>query len=91
MKEVREVKDIEKILKSLANGRRVRILKYLDLKKKAGVGEIADAIKLSFKATSKHLLILYSAGLVDKEQKSLTMIYSLSEPKHKIISATLSS
>ena len=85
------MKDLERIYKAFANRRRLAIVSYLKKERGANVGAVAAKINLSFKATSKHLLILYSAGLVDKEQKSLTMIYSLSEPKHKIISATLSS
>ena len=78
------MKEYEKTLKALANRRRLQIIKYLKDKKTATVTEIAEHIKLSFKSTSKHLAILFSAGIVDKEQKSLSMFYSIIEPLPKI-------
>lgn len=79
-------KDFERGMKALANRRRLAILRFLKRgkgkeKKKeieASVGDIAEEIKLSFKATSKHLGILSSAGIVDREQRSLQMFYRLS-------------
>jgi DNA-binding transcriptional ArsR family regulator len=77
--------EAEKILKALANRRRLQIIKLLKKKKKAMVGDIANTIKLSFTATSKHLGVLYSAGIVDREQKSLQMWYGLSPTPHSIV------
>jgi DNA-binding transcriptional ArsR family regulator len=71
------MKQIEKILKALANRRRLAIVKYLKRVREATVGEIAEEIKLSFKATSKHLGVLASADIVEKEQRSLQMWYCL--------------
>ena len=71
-------KDFERIMKALANRRRLAILRFLKTTKDASVGDIADEIKLSFKATSKHLGVLYAAGIVDREQRSLQMFYHLS-------------
>ncbi|OGI70670.1 hypothetical protein A3A09_01825 [Candidatus Nomurabacteria bacterium RIFCSPLOWO2_01_FULL_42_20] len=78
------MKEHEKILKALANRRRLQILKYLKDKKLATVTLLAEHIKLSFKSTSKHLAILFGAGIVDKEQKSLSMFYSLANPLPKL-------
>jgi len=78
------MKEYEKTLKALANRRRLQILKYLKDKKQATVSAIAEHIKLSFKSTSKHLAVLFGAGIVDKEQKSLSMFYSIAEPLPKI-------
>ena len=71
-------KDFERIMKALANRRRLAILRLLKTKKEASVGNISDEIKLSFKATSKHLGVLSAAGIVDREQRSLQMFYHLS-------------
>ena len=71
------MKELEKQLKALANNRRLSILKFLKNHSKSPVGGVAKEIKLSFKATSKHLGILYSAGLVEKTQVSLSVLYSL--------------
>lgn len=85
-------REAEKILKALANKRRLSIVVYLGKTREAKVGDIADKIKLSFKATSKHLALLYSADIVDKEQRSLEMWYKLSPslpPLAKLISNSL--
>ena len=72
------MKNLEKQLKALANRRRLTILKYLKKVRQAPVGEIAGEIKLSVKATSKHLNILAVADILEREQKSLSVYYSLS-------------
>ena len=71
-------KRTEKILKALANHRRVEILMILRRKKDITVGEIAGAIHLSFKSTSRHLVVLAAAGIVEKEQINLEVYYELS-------------
>jgi DNA-binding transcriptional ArsR family regulator len=69
--------DLEKKFKALANRRRLAILSYLKKHKEASVAEIADVIKLSFKATSKHLNILNAVGIAEKDQRSLYVFYCL--------------
>ena len=71
------MKEYEKIFKALANSRRLQIIKYLKSKKKATVTDIAEHIRLSLKSTSRHLSVLYSSGIVDREQKNLSVFYSL--------------
>ncbi len=83
-------KELERILKALANRRRINILKYLKRTHKAAVGEIAEAIRLSFKATSKHLMILANADVVEKEQVGLLMLYFLPKAGDPITSKLLS-
>ncbi len=77
-------------MKALANRRRLAILRFLKTKKEVSVGDISEEIKLSFKATSKHLGVLSAAGIVDREQRSLQMFYHLSSdsliPARSIIS-----
>lgn len=65
----------EKILKAMANKRRMAIMRHLRDGRKASVGEIADRIGLSLKATSKHLNILFAADILEREQRSLQMLY----------------
>jgi DNA-binding transcriptional ArsR family regulator len=84
-------KDLEKIFKALANKRRIAILKFIKKSGRASVGEIAGAIKLSFKATSKHLMILSNADILEKEQISLAMFYFLPKNINPTISKLLSS
>lgn len=83
-------KEMEKILKALANKRRMAIINLLKKKRVVSVGDIAKEIKLSFNATSKHLKVLFSADIVDKNQVGLVMFYKISEtlpkPARHIIS-----
>ena len=83
-------KELEKVLKALANKRRIAILKFIKKSGRASVGEIADAIRLSFKATSKHLMLLSNTDILEKEQVSLTMYYFLPKNNHPIASKLLS-
>ena len=86
------MKEIEKQIKALANARRLSIVKYLKKTKEASVGDIAEEIKLSFKATSKHLCILYAANILEKDQRSLVSYYRLAKlqrPVTKSIIAVL--
>ena len=73
------MRELERVLKALANRRRLAIVKYLKKQGEKSVGDIASEIKLSFKSTSKHLRILSAVDIVDREQKSLQMFYSLAK------------
>ena len=79
------MQETEKILKALANRRRLTILKLLSNNSKSSVRYIAKEIKLSFKATSKHLGILLNAGILEREQVNLLMYYSLIRPTSSIV------
>jgi len=76
---------IERILKALANRRRLAIIKHLKKEKEAVVGDISEEIKLSFKSTSKHLSVLLAANIVEKEQRSLQMHYRLSSNLDSVV------
>ncbi|MCR4279699.1 MAG: metalloregulator ArsR/SmtB family transcription factor [Candidatus Zambryskibacteria bacterium] len=78
------MKNLERLLKAFANRRRLAIIKHLKKKGEANVGDIAEHINLSYKATSKHLGVLASADIVEKEQRSLEMWYSLSPQPHPL-------
>jgi len=84
------MRELEKILKALANKRRLAILKYLNENREASVGEIASAIHLSFKATSRHLAILAAVDILEKDQKSLQVFYRLAQKSHSVIRQVLS-
>lgn len=79
------LRELERTLKALANKRRLAIIKYLKKEKEATVGDIAEAIHLSFKSTSRHLAILFAAFIVEKEQRSLQMWYKLSSQQHSVV------
>ncbi|MFH1968181.1 MAG: ArsR family transcriptional regulator [bacterium] len=78
------IKETEKILKVLANRRRLSIISYLKKSRGAKVGDIAGEIKISFKATSKHLGLLFNADVVERDQRNLEMWYKLSPNQNNI-------
>jgi len=73
-------KELSKIFKALGNERRLLIVTILFKNRELTVGQISEFIHLSFKATSKHLLILSNAKLVSMRQISLNRMYSLNNP-----------
>ena len=70
-------KELEKILKGLANKRRLAIIRLLSKNDAMRVSDIASFIKLSFKATSKHLLILKQLDIIESQQINREVYYSL--------------
>ena len=78
-------KELERFLKSVENKRRLQIIKILKSKGKLPVGEIAKELKLSFKATSRHLNTLFSTGALEREQIVLNMLYELPTKRHKLL------
>jgi DNA-binding transcriptional ArsR family regulator len=77
---------VERVLKALANRRRIAIVRYLKTHKKATVGDIAEDIKLSVKSTSKHLALLAAVDILDREQQST--FYVLQHPAPARIDST---
>ncbi len=84
------MKKLEKLMKAFANRRRLEIIEFIRDSKSASVGDIAARIRLSFKATSKHLGILFASDLVDREQTGLQMFYKIAPGKEKMIDTILS-
>ena len=70
-------KQLERIFKALANRRRIAVILYLKKKKKTSVGDIAAELKLSIKSTSIHLFVLSAAGILERDQRSSQVFYSL--------------
>jgi len=70
--------EIERVLKALANKRRLMILRFLKIKKESSVSDIASQIKLSLKSTSRHLSVLFGADILEREQRNLQVFYKLS-------------
>jgi DNA-binding transcriptional ArsR family regulator len=84
------MRELERQLKALANRRRLMILKLLKTRHEASVGEIAAGINLSFRSTSKHLTVLISSDIVEKEQKSLQVFYRIAAALKPVVRYTIS-
>lgn len=76
-----------KVLKALANKKRMEILRLLEYSNELDVIEIADEIRLHYKSTSKHLQRLAEAGLLDRTRKGFRVNYSLKPKIDRIIKA----
>lgn len=72
-------KNLEKILKAVANGRRLMMIRILRDRKEMSVGDVASAVKLSFRATSRHLFVLFNADLLDRRPDGLMVYYKISD------------
>ena len=70
-------KDLERVMKAFSNKRRIAIVRFIKKSREAAVGEIAESIKLSFRATSKHLSVLFGANILEKEQRGLYIFYKV--------------
>ena len=80
---------MERLLKAIANRRRIMILAYLRREKEAPVGEIASAIRLSVRSTSRHLRILAAADILVHEQRRLTVFYRIAGELAPVVRALL--
>ena len=87
---MQDIKYLEKVFKVLANRRRLAIINCLRKNKEIKVGDIANEIRLSLKSTSKHLIQLFNAGIVEREQRGLLMYYKLSLNQNNIVKYIIS-
>lgn len=66
------------IFKALANLKRLEIIKLLSEGPiERNVGEIAREIHVTFRGTSRHLLILHALGILDYQGRNGHVYYSL--------------
>jgi DNA-binding transcriptional ArsR family regulator len=82
-------KDLEKILKALANRRRIVILRHLKHIHEDRVGGVAGKLRLSLPATSRHLNILERAGILEKEQRGLEVFYRINNSNRPFVSGLI--
>lgn len=71
------MKATERVLKALANRRRLALVAHLKHKPEASVGVLAALLKVTFPTVSKHLAILGAAEIVEYERRSLKVYYRL--------------
>ncbi len=84
------MKKFELLLKALANKRRLAVLQYLKNQKEATVGEISEAIRLSFRSTSRHLGVLSHADVLEKEQRGTEVYYRIVSRQDPTLSHVIS-
>lgn len=74
-----------KILKALANEKRIEILQILAKSPSLSVGDIAEDIHLHFKSTSKHLQKLVEAGFLEQRRDGLYVVHSLKKWAERLL------
>lgn len=74
-----------KILKALANEKRMEILDLLENNNDLCVFDIAKKIHLHFKSTSKHLQKLVEAGLIERSRDGLYVKHELREAVKRLL------
>lgn len=75
-----KINELEKVLKSLANRRRLTLLIHLKYESEMTVGNLAQKIRLSFQATSRHLIMLERADILEKDKRGLEVFYRIARP-----------
>lgn len=71
------MRKLARLFKALGNEKRLEILQLLSKKKEMSVEEIADKINLSFKSTSKHLILLEQLDLLERQKKGASVYYQI--------------
>ena len=85
---VQNASKAEKMLKLLANSRRLLILCHL-VKREYSVGELIELVGLSQSALSQHLAKMRNDGLVATKKQGTTIYYRISKPEIEAILSTL--
>jgi len=65
----------ELVFKALSNINRLKIIRMLKGNKRMNVSEISDALKISFMATSRHLIILRNFEVLQSEGVKNHVVY----------------
>jgi len=77
----RQAGEATRLLKLLANEKRLLILCFLASRGEITVGELAERVELSQSALSQHLAKLRADGLVTFRRASQTLHYRVADPR----------
>jgi|GEM_PF-1568419 predicted transcriptional regulator len=69
------IREFEQLFKAVGSKRRIAIIKYVKRNPGASVFEVAEEIGLAFRTTSKHLGILSTVGILEREQSGFRAAY----------------
>jgi DNA-binding transcriptional ArsR family regulator len=82
-------RELERIMKGVANHRRISILRLLEEKPERSLIEICDSLKMNFKTASEHGKKLVAGGLILKQYQGNHVRHALS-PRGKAVLKFLS-
>lgn len=80
---------VARLMKSLANPRRLMLLCKLVELGRASVGELASVVGLSQSAMSQHLALLRDEGVVAFDRSGQSIFYRIADPRVETLMATL--
>ncbi|MBU4331592.1 metalloregulator ArsR/SmtB family transcription factor [Patescibacteria group bacterium] len=69
------MRQLSKKFKALGNEKRLSIMKMMLNNEKLTVGDTASKFRISIKGTSKHLLVLESAGFIKRIKDGMFVYY----------------
>ncbi len=78
------------IFKALANINRLKIVKLLAVRSPMTVADIAAEIDISFKGTSKHLILLHNLDILENVGKDGHVYYSFNQKMPRDLRETIS-
>jgi len=81
--------DAARLLRLLANEKRLLVLCHIVAKGEVGVGALAEAVGLSQPALSQHLALLREHGLLATRKEAQAVFYRLADPKAARVLALL--
>lgn len=78
-------RQLERIVKGVANHRRIEIATLLSKRPELSVMEIAEVLKINFKTASEHIRRLALSGLVMKRNEGSAVRHALTSRGHSIL------
>ncbi len=78
-------REIENIMKGVANHRRIQILDFLKDNSGASIMNISEGLSVDFKTISHHARRLFQSGLVTKECESRAVHHTLTRLGNDIL------
>ncbi len=81
----KDIFQLERISKALANHHRIKILYFLEDKGEMFLGDIADSFDKDYKTIAEHLRRLVLGGLVHKRREGQFVYFRLSPLGQKIV------
>jgi len=75
----KDYRRLERIIKGVANHRRIQILELLEKTPELSLQEISETLNINFKTASEHLRRLAIAGLVRKRSQGASVRHKLTK------------
>ena len=85
----RKAEEVARLLKAVANPRRLLVLCRLVEAGQSNVNDLAAAVGLSQSALSQHLSVMRDEGLLTFDRHGQTLLYRIADPRIEALLATL--